>query len=100
MFGQCCLSHISGGYVDYKRKNFWHPKPERKIVFLDDENMEVNGEEINIKQWLETNEHLWLEEWEKWRKSIALCSKGDFHWTENSPVIAYRFCHMEEGMLH
>jgi len=27
----------------------------------------------------------------KWRRAIALCSIGNFHWTDDSSVISYRY---------
>lgn len=93
-----CIMHINGGgTVDLKRKNFWKPSknPERNIEFMDKNNIVVNGEIFETFAWLKNNENLWLDEWEKWRKSVALCSMGDFHWTrirpgEYSPTVAYK----------
>lgn len=96
-FSKCIMiSHIEGGgIVDYRRKNFWRPvsrsSPERKIKLINEKYMKVDGEKVKIFEWLKENEDLWLNEWEKWRKSIALCSQGDFHWADSSPVIAYRY---------
>ena len=104
-----CLMHIvGGGKVDLKRKDFWLPGvPQRSIKVVlrkadktllktidvaDEEVMIVNGEEWDIKQWLWSHQNLWLDEWLKWRNCVALCGMGDFHWTDNSPVVSYR-CH-------
>lgn len=87
-----CIMHIEGGgKVDLKRKNFWRSskKPQRIIEVVTEDMMKVDGKEVNIIQWLEQNEHLWFDEWDMWRKHIALCSMGDFHWTDASPVICY-----------
>lgn len=89
-----CIMHIEGGgVVDLKRKSFWKASktPRRKISLISDEEMKVDGKCVKIFDWLEENEDLWLEEWEKWRRSIALCSMGDFHWTNDSPRVGFRF---------
>lgn len=88
------VKHIEGGgVVDYKRKNFWKGsrKPIRKIELVNDVNMKVDGKVVGIHTWLKDNENLWLNEWEKWRRSVALCSLGDFHWIDDSPTIAYKY---------
>lgn len=89
-----CIMHIEGGgRLDLGRKNFWRRArtPERVIQVIDDIYMSVNGQKVIIHEWLAYNEEIWLPEWELWRKSIALSSMGDFHWTDNSPTIAYRY---------
>lgn len=89
-----CVMHIEGGgAVDLSRKSFWRPSrtPTRTIQLVSDIHMLVDGQLVNIHGWLKTNEALWLPEWEKWRKSIALSSEGSFHWTDNSPTVAYRY---------
>ncbi len=92
-----CVMHIEGGgCIDFRRKCFWKPakNPDRKIRVLDDSFIEVDGKEVDIHEWLRDNEDLWLEEWERWSKSIALTSRGDFHWDKcgknESPTIAYK----------
>jgi hypothetical protein len=91
-----CIFHIEGGgCVDYKRKNFWNrkKKPQRNIEIVDQDHISVNDKIFNTFDWLEKNKKLWFEEFEKWRKSVALCSRGDFHWTdckeEISPIAYY-----------
>lgn len=96
-FSKCItISHIEGGgKVDLKRKNFWKPskKPLRTIQILDEETMIVgqgsDEDVVSIIEWLDENRDLWYDEWDKWRKHVALCSRGDFHWTDNSEVICY-----------
>jgi hypothetical protein len=77
----CVMHLIGGGYVDLKRKNFWHSgKSKRKIELktrVADETllnciqvakelvMIVDGKEYNIETWLRENEKEWLPEWEK-----------------------------------
>ncbi|CAH6419195.1 Hypothetical protein HVR_LOCUS393 [uncultured virus] len=88
-----CVAHIEGGgIVDFKRKNFWRraKKPHLTILVIDNENILVDGIINNAQEWLRRNEHLWYPQWEIWRQSIALCSKGDFHWTDGlGETIAY-----------
>jgi hypothetical protein len=96
-----CIMHLEGGSVDLKRKNFWKPKKERVITLIANENSVgypteflIDGKQYNIKQWLKDNKELWFPEWNVWRKSIALCSDGDFHWCkmtngEYSPTLFY-----------
>lgn len=89
-----CIMHIEGGgVVDLKRKSFWKASktPKRKISLINDDEMRVDGKSVKIFAWLKENEELWLDEWEKWRRSIALCSMGDFHWTNDSPRVGFRF---------
>lgn len=81
-----CIMHIEGGgVVDLKRKSFWKQSknPKRKIKLVDETEMMVDGKRVLIFDW--------LKEWEKWRRSIALCSMGDFHWTNDSPRVGFRF---------
>jgi len=86
------IEHIEGGgCFDPSRKSYWRPgKAERKIEYVDENTLSVDGEEYFTHDWLKQNEHLWLAEWEKWRKSIALSSMGNFHWADNSPTVAYK----------
>lgn len=94
-FSKCiCIMHIEGGgKFNPKRKNYWQPskKPEREICILDDYFMLVDGIQVKIIEWLKENEKLWLSEWLLWNKSIALSSIGDFHWTDASPTLSYRY---------
>lgn len=88
------IAHIEGGgKVDYSRKNFWKraKTPTRDISLVSDSIMKINDKKYNIHKWLADNEKLWLEEWQIWHQSIALCSDGDFHWTDKmDDTIAYR----------
>lgn len=99
-----CIMHIEGGgKVNLKRKNYWQrsKKPERSFQFLNTDKMIVTNisdgktEEVNIHTWLSNNENLWLDEWEIWRKNIALTNIGDFHWnddkTGDNKTISYRY---------
>ena len=56
---------------------------------VNEELMFVDEKLHNIKDWLKSNEHLWLEEWTVWSRSVALCSMGDFHWTDGSPTVGH-----------
>ena len=88
-----CVMHMEGGgTLDLKRKSFWKraKKPLREIVVLDDEHIRVDGGRYNTHEWLETHEALWLDEWEKWRRHVAMASMGSFHWCDESSTIAYR----------
>jgi len=89
-----CIEHIEGGgRCDLNSKNFWKrsSKPHRKIKLIDQNQMLVDDQLVNINVWLKDNEPVWLDEWEKWRKSVALCGLGDFHWTDQSPCLSYRY---------
>ena len=88
-----CIMHIEGGgVVDLKRKSFWKPKknPTRHIEIYDNTHILVDGVKFRIIKWLKNNLELWFDEWDKWRKSIAVSSIGDFHWTDNSPRICFK----------
>jgi hypothetical protein len=88
------IHHIAGGgVVDLSRKSFWRPSrtPLRTIQAVDTTHMLVDSQLVVIHDWLKSNEALWLPEWEKWRKSIAVCSEGSFHWGSNSTTVAYRY---------
>ena len=79
-----CIMHIEGGgRLDLSRKNFWRRSrtPQRIIQLVNDAHMSVDGQIFIIHEWLSANEHVWIDQWELWRKSIALSSMGDFHWT-------------------
>jgi hypothetical protein len=103
-----CIMHIvGGGKCDLTRKNFWKPgKPIRRIELqtriadqtllaslnvTNSDSMIVDGKEWIIEDWLRAHEDEWLFEWTKWSRSVALCSMGDFHWTDSSPTVAYRY---------
>ena len=92
-FSKCiCVEHIEGGGgLDLGKKNFWKRsnKPERLIQVIDTEHMLVDNDRVNINQWLSTNQSLWFNEWDKWRKTVALCGLGDFHWIDNSECISF-----------
>lgn len=89
------IAHIEGGgIVDLKRKNYWKRSkiPKRKVKIISSEVMKVDGIKYNILEWLKENEKKWLSEWEIWRRSIALSSIGDFHWTDGlDETIAYKY---------
>jgi hypothetical protein len=95
---QICVMHLEGGGVlDLSRKSFWRraKKPERSVLLAPDgedgmERFSVNGRLVSLRRWLRDNEHLWLEQWERWRRAIAMCSVGSFHWDGGSPVVSYR----------
>jgi hypothetical protein len=95
------VAHIEGGgTLNLNRKNFWQRKrtPLRQIIVIDSEYMMVDGIHHNIMMWLNQNEQLWYNEWDRWRRSIALCSRGDFHWTDNmGETIAY---HNNKNMVN
>ena len=88
------VMHIEGGgKVNLKRKTFWQKTraPHRNVSVIDDNNIRVDSIKYNTYEWLRDNEHLWLAEWDKWRKCVAMCSLGNFHWTDDSVTIAYRY---------
>ena len=89
-----CIGHIEGGGIlDLNRKNFWRrsKNPDRKVSYIDNITISVNGIHYNTTQWLIDNEQIWIQQWQLWRKSIALCSNGDFHWTDNlGETVSYR----------
>jgi hypothetical protein len=86
-----CLFHlVGGGKVDLKKKYFWRSgKAIRKIKKLSETKMEVDGKIFHIKKWLEDNKEIWLEEYTKWARSVALCSRGDFNWDQGQAIIYY-----------
>lgn len=87
-----CEFHIcGGGKVNLKSVNFWRKarKPLREIEIYEGGNMTVDGVMVNIEVWLEDNKELWFEEWDNWRKSVALCSRGDFHWAKGETISYY-----------
>lgn len=80
-----CTCHLQGGKFDPKSKNFWRKfrSPERIVRKINDKFMMVDNLVVNIKDWLAQNTSLWFEQWELWRKAIAMCSRGDFHWCDD-----------------
>lgn len=90
-----CVMHVEGGgKFDLSRKNFWKVSktPKYKIQLSTDETkFMVNNEVYDVNSWLEAHKDEWYSEWSLWRKAVALCSLGDFHWADNSPTIAYRY---------
>ncbi|NDF60479.1 MAG: DUF4143 domain-containing protein [Crocinitomicaceae bacterium] len=89
---QICIKHIEGGgKVNTNRKNLWQKsrKPIQKIRLVSDRQMYVDGELVNIKTWLVRNRDLWFNEWNKWRKMVALYPIGNFHWGDDSEVVMY-----------
>ena len=87
-----CVHHLEGGgKVDLKRKSYWRrsKKTKREVQMLDRKRILVDGVEYATIDWLKENTELWFPEWERWRKSVALCSNGNFHWGEESPIVAY-----------
>jgi hypothetical protein len=92
---QVCACHVEGGgRVDLKRKGFWRPpsrsEREREVVRVSNEAMLVDGELVDTHAWLAEHEELWLDEWERWRRSVALCSVGSFGWGDCLEPLAYR----------
>lgn len=84
------LQHLIGGRVDYRRKNFWRPQNTRSVEYVD-EILIVDGVKHQPIDWLTNNRDLWEKNWEEWRRSIALCSEGSFHWGDGmGPVITYK----------
>lgn len=88
-----CEHHLRGGKFDPKSKNFWRKfrSPERRVVRLDNVHMSVNNEVVIIREWLKQNMSLWFPQWELWRRAIAMCSRGDFHWcNELGDTLCYK----------
>lgn len=98
---QICIDHITGnGKYDPSRVGHWVNKgPVKRNVELVDvrgahranaiynggdvkQCIRVNGKVYDAIAWLTTYKELWFEEWDKWRRSIALCSDGNFHWSD------------------
>lgn len=87
-----CVEHIEGGgCLDLTSKNFWKrsTQPYRAIKLVNSDQMLVDGHLTNINQWLIINKDNWFDQWDQWRKSVALCGLGDFHWIDNSDCISY-----------
>jgi hypothetical protein len=92
-FSKCiCIFHIEGGgKLDLKSKNFWKRtrNPTRNVKMYTNDMLEVDGEFYDVYDWLNDNRDLWFEEFDLWRKHIALCDTGDFHWTRDEDPLAY-----------
>lgn len=92
---QICIGHIEGGgIVNLKRKNYWQrsKKPTYNIQYINEVQMKVDDIIVNIHKWLKEHENEWFPQWELWRRSISLCSKGDFHWDDKmDATISYRY---------
>ena len=88
-FSKCIYTwHLEGGKVNLKRKSFWQSSGERHVV-LKGKEIEVDGKSYEKYSWLKKNEKLWLAEWQKWRQSIAMASRGSFHWGGDDQPVAY-----------
>ena len=88
-----CITHLQGGKVDLKRKNFWKPakKPTYQIEYVNEKTLLVDGEKVKTRRWLKEHRDEWKPEWTKWSQSVALCSRGDFHWSGDSPRVAFLY---------
>ena len=88
-----CIMHMEGGgKFDLTKKNFWKKSsrdPERAVRFYNYTSIVVDGKKVETNKWLAENTDLWFSEWDKWRKAVALCSMGDFHWDDTSPCISH-----------
>jgi hypothetical protein len=75
-----------------KKKYFWTINKNSSItrkITCSGKNIIVNGKSHNTHKWLKNNKELWFEEWLQWSQTVAMNSMGDFHWSNNSEVIAY-----------
>lgn len=75
------IAHIEGGgCLNLNRKNFWQRKGALcQINPIDDQYMLVDGVRFHIATWLlQTEIGLRYPECDRWRRSIALYSRGDF----------------------
>jgi hypothetical protein len=89
-----CVEHIEGGgKFDLNAKNFWRRsnQPDRVIQVINEDQMIIDSQLVSIKSWLTEHEQLWLSDWEQWRQAVALCGLGDFHWSDNSETVGYRY---------
>ena len=90
-FSKCVsVGHLEGGgKVNLRRKTFWQRSrsPRYGIRYKDDRHMIVDNERVRTKEWMMEHHDEWFPEWDKWRRSVAMCSEGSFHWTD-SPVVA------------
>ena len=88
------IGHIEGnGVVDVSRKCFWKrsSSPKYSILPIDTNYMMVDGQQVKITDWLKQHESEWLSSWDQWRRHVALCSLGDFHWDGDVPIVSYRY---------
>jgi hypothetical protein len=93
-----CTFHVEGGgRFDLKAKGYWRRarKPERDVQVVElsgtgKTTVSVDGVRYDAREWLRRNESLWLAEWECWRRAVAMCSLGSFHWCLDHTPIAYR----------
>ena len=85
------VMHIQGGgRVDYRSKSFGKPgKAIREVQVTSPTTMLVDGSEVLIKTWLESNKALWFEEWNLWARSIAMCSRAEYRWGNQSVRVGY-----------
>jgi len=89
---QVCVHHLEGGgKVNLSRKTFWQKsrKPTREIRLLPSRKLKVDRRVFEAEEWLQDNFDLWYPEWKKWRDIVALCSNGNFHWGDESPIVKY-----------
>ena len=93
-FSKCiCIHHIEGGgKFNPKRTTFWErsKKKLRDVVYINEKSIKIDGMVYDIKEWLKANEKVWLPEWLKWSRAVALCSMGDFHWARDTENVGYR----------
>ena len=94
-----CIFHLEGnGYLDTSRKNYWRQSktPKYKIRIIEEYDgekgiIEVDRKKYNTKDWLKDNEKEWKANWEEWRKHVALCSLGWFHWDNDEIPVAFGY---------
>ena len=87
----CPFHIVGGGKFNLSKPNFWEKgTAQRKVAYYSDQKIAVDGKLYTTKKWLAENEKLWLEEWDKWRMHVALCSVGDFHWDGGENIICYK----------
>lgn len=87
---QILIGHIQGnGCFDATAVGHWKWKgaAKRVVKFVGydadgDAWVEIDGIKHHAITWLTDNMNLWYSEWDKWRRSIALCSEGSFHWED------------------
>jgi hypothetical protein len=90
-FSKCItVAHLSGGCFDPKRKYLWRSNSQRSVELGGNDTLMVDGTKYPREEWLRDNEQLWLPEWQKWSRAVAMASRGDFHWCGDSPVVTYR----------
>jgi len=97
---QICVDHITGnGKFVPTRVGHWvnKGKVKRKVELVSRgahrantvyngggvrQWISVDGVEYDAIEWLTQNKDVWFDEWDKWRRSIALSSEGNFHWAD------------------